>query len=852
MTTRRLSFLLWFGALAFIVAAHLSLWLVLEPTYRQLERQQTTGNLIRANELLNQKLRSLESNTQDYAFWDDSYTYVQHPTRAFEEANLVPGALKNLGISLVAYTSLKGKILFEGYSGGTEDKFTALPAGFAAHLKQGSPLFLDKTKGTSGFLNVGGTPWLVAVKPVLKTDYTGPAKGFLIMARPLDEGLLGEISQVMGLKLHLEPGEYADHTSEVEPLDSTRVSGHYHLYDVYGQPVTTLSLVQGREVYLQGRRSLIYAAVALVILALIGTSFLQTLINRQARMQRERLELEQRYRAVVEQASEGMAMVDTQHLRILEANASLGWILGLGDADFSQTPLPELLAVPAPEVAEWVRQVREQGQASLGERRYRQPGGQELEIEISGSQINHGKREFMLMVLRDATSRRKQQAQIERMVYQDALTGLANRRFLQERTSQTLAVAQRMGWPVAFLYLDLDRFKGVNDTLGHDFGDMLLTQVAQRLTQCVRQGDTLARLGGDEFGVLLYQATREQAQAIAAHILESLHQPFLLGSHRIQIGASIGVACYPEHSGNLVELLKSADIAMYEAKRAGSGMTFFDPKRNPYPRERLELESSFRQALEASQVQLHYQPVLNLRNGQVEDCEGLARWHSKGSWVPPWSFILMAEESGLIFDLDRYVIERALEQWQQARSGGWPLQLSLNLSAASLSYRSLAQIVEALLQKTQLPPGMLNLEITETALVQHPEVAQRVLADLRALGVRLILDDFGSGYASVAYLRQLAVDRLKLDRSLTANLGKHSQDEKLALACIALGHSLDLEVIAEGIETPEQLEWLKAHDCDYAQGYLIGKPMPLETFRGWLSGYGPVLPPEGLPTSSLV
>jgi EAL domain-containing protein (putative c-di-GMP-specific phosphodiesterase class I) len=212
----------------------------------------------------------------------------------------------------------------------------------------------------------------------------------------------------------------------------------------------------------------------------------------------------------------------------------------------------------------------------------------------------------------------------------------------------------------------------------------------------------------------------------------------------------------------------------------------------------------------------------------------------------------MAEESGLIFDLDRYVIEQALGQWQQARSGGWPLQLSLNLSAASLSYRSLAHTVEALLQKTQLPPNLLNLEITETALVQHPEVAQRVLADLRALGVRLILDDFGNGYASVAYLRQLPVDRIKLDRSLTANLGRHLQDEKLALACIALGHSLDLEVIAEGIEHPEQLEWLKAHGCDYAQGYLIGKPMPLETFRGWLFEHGSVLPPEGLPNSPLV
>lgn len=418
---------------------------------------------------------------------------------------------------------------------------------------------------------------------------------------------------------------------------------------------------------------------------------------------------------------------------------------------------------------------------------------------------------------------------VEQLAFYDPLTGLPNRRLLYQRARQSLSVAERKDWSLGLLYLDLNRFKSINDALGHDVGDELLCAVAQRLEQCVREGDILARLGGDEFAIFLYEACPDQTAQVARRIAEELNRSFRMGKHTLNVGVSIGIACYPEHGQTLPELLKSADAAMYAAKDQGLDFAFFDPDSNPYSPERLELENKLYSAVQNNHLTLHYQPVMNLRQGKLEGYEALVRWVQEEKEIPPGLFIPLAEEGSLIYSLDQRVLENGLQQLKQWASQGLHPILSLNISAQSLHRPGLRQQIEALLNKLKINPAQVMLEITETALISNPELSRQVLSDFQAMGLRIALDDFGSGYASLGYLRHLPINRLKIDRSLVRNIGQNAQDEQLLAAILELGRSLNLEVLAEGVETQAQLEWLVTHGFDYAQGFLLGRPLPAET-----------------------
>lgn len=419
--------------------------------------------------------------------------------------------------------------------------------------------------------------------------------------------------------------------------------------------------------------------------------------------------------------------------------------------------------------------------------------------------------------------------QVEQLAFYDPLTGLANRRLLYQRGQDELAAAQAIGKPLSLLYLDLDRFKSINDALGHDVGDELLCKVTERLSQCVRPGDTLARLGGDEFALLLPQSHEAEAKEVAQRLIEALGQSFRMGEHRLNVGVSVGIASYPEHGNTLGELLQAADTAMYRAKALGSGFAFYHPDHNPYSPERLELENDLHTAVRNNLLTLHYQPVLDLRVGQLEGYEALVRWVRKDSEVSPGLFIPLAEEGNLIYTLDQRVLEHSLSQLRSWTTQGLNPQLSVNLSTQSLHREGLTQQVEALITEFGVDPSRVMLEITETALVADLSRSQAVIRDFQAMGLRIAIDDFGSGYASLGYLRHLPVHRLKIDKSLVWQIGHSRRDEKLLAAILELGHSLDLEVLAEGVETFDQLEWLRTQGFDYAQGFLIGKPLPPST-----------------------
>ncbi|MTV36480.1 EAL domain-containing protein [Duganella radicis] len=424
---------------------------------------------------------------------------------------------------------------------------------------------------------------------------------------------------------------------------------------------------------------------------------------------------------------------------------------------------------------------------------------------------------------------------IRHLAYNDVLTNLPNRTLFFELLGKSIDHARAAGQQVAVLFMDLDRFKYVNDNLGHDVGDRLLQGVAQRVRQTVRSADSVARLGGDEFTVVLNELDSPAAAATAAHnIVRALAAPFPIDGHDIFVTASVGIAMFPHDGGDVASLVKHADSAMYRAKRTNTGFQFYEPSMEHSISEHVRLESDLRRAMEQQhQLEVHYQPQASLSSRHIIGMEALVRWrHPTRGMIPPADFIPLAEETGIINQLGDWVLRTACAQLQQFIRNGLPeMRVAVNLSVRQLLQKDFAASVEAVLADTGLPPHLLELEITESTLMENAQDTLAALHRLRELGVRLSIDDFGTGYSSLSYLKRFPVDIIKIDRSFVQDLPQDSDDAAIVSAIIALAHSLRLEVVAEGVETDQQLAFLSSRSCDLMQGYHLSPAVPADQFE---------------------
>jgi diguanylate cyclase (GGDEF)-like protein len=427
----------------------------------------------------------------------------------------------------------------------------------------------------------------------------------------------------------------------------------------------------------------------------------------------------------------------------------------------------------------------------------------------------------------------------ERFAHQalhDGLTGLPNRILLRDRTGQAIQGADRELVPAALLLLDLDRFKEVNDTLGHHYGDQLLVQVGQRLQAALRQVDTVARLGGDEFAVLLPRIdATEGAMAVAKKLQAAFAEPFVLEGLALDVEASIGLAIYPDHGGDADELLQHADIAMYAAKETHAGFVLFDPQQDQHSPRRLTLLGELRRGIEQGQLVLHYQPKVDAHTGQVRGVEALVRWqHPQHGLVPPDEFIPLAEHTGLIAPLTHYVLDAALRQCRGWRQAGHELSVAVNVSTRRLLDLAFPDEVAGLLGDLEVPARLLVIEITESAIMADPQHALEVLSRLYEMGVQVAIDDFGTGYSSMAYLKNLPVHELKVDRSFVSQMTSSNRDAIIVRSTVDLGRNLGLRVVAEGVEDQGTWRELDALGCDVIQGYYISRPVPANDLLSWL------------------
>jgi len=463
---------------------------------------------------------------------------------------------------------------------------------------------------------------------------------------------------------------------------------------------------------------------------------------------------------------------------------------------------------------------------------------------VSISAIENDRQEIAnyLCIATDISGRKKDEERLQFLANYDELTALPNRRMFDQRLDYALAHAHRYGKQLAVVYIDLDRFKIINDTLGHAAGDLLLREAAGRLRHCLRESDAVARFGGDEFVVLITEfAQKHDVVGVAHKLLEAMACPYLLSGQECHVTASIGISSYPDDSKDAQTLIKNADVAMYRAKERGkNNFQFYAAQMNVYSFDRLALESSLRHALERNEFLLHYQPKVNVRSGNITGTEALVRWqHPDMGMVAPAQFIPVAEETGLIVPLGEWVLRTACAQNREWQRQGFPhLRVAVNLSPRQFRQENLVREVAKILQETGLDAGSLELEITESMVFQDPEQAAKILTELRAMGLSLSIDDFGTGYSSLAYFKRFPITSVKIDRCFIQDLPEAADTAAITRAIIAIADSLKLNVVAEGVENEEQLDFLREHKCPEIQGYYFSRPLPPHEFAGMLRGRG--------------
>jgi len=551
-----------------------------------------------------------------------------------------------------------------------------------------------------------------------------------------------------------------------------------------------------------------------------------------------------RYKAIIDQTNDGIIIANSKTYQVQYINPALLARLGYADPDLPSLTLPMVFADGESSPAAVLAKLRGADSHMALNMQHRCKNGALLDIEVRCSTLESDQGNSLAYVTYDVSVRRKAEAQLidnqqrlDRMAHHDQLTGLPNRHYLASFLPGAIAHAKASARMLGVVFLDLDRFKHINDTRGHEIGDKLLQEVARRLQACVRDTDVVIRMGGDEFVVVFCELkSYDDVTQGADRIIAALNQPVLVGGHALQTSGSVGISIFPRDGSDMVELLKHSDTAMYQAKDRGrNNVQMFSQIMNKKLRHRVAIETGLREAIRLKQLDVHYQPFVNLRTRQIVGLEALIRWqHPEHGMVPADKFIPVAEETGLIVPLGNFVLHRTLQTMSAWRKAGVTLvPIALNVAPAQLQRGELQATIATLLKTHGIGPDLIQLELTERAVFDNTqaiagESRQDTLAALRDFGIKIAIDDFGTGYSSLSYLKNWRVDALKIDRSFVRDLVTDSSDLAIVSAIIAIARHLHIQVIAEGIEAYQQAELLMKLGCTVGQGHLFARPMPAD------------------------
>jgi diguanylate cyclase (GGDEF)-like protein len=677
-------------------------------------------------------------------------------------------------------------------------------------------------------------------------QFSGQTLGVLQEGMLLDQNFLDSLKKRTGLEVALinpqgngiissfHPVDHLNHQENPKKIAVKKIGGTGYFYTLLPigpkESPVRVALFESKNALTASKTKatgFFFIIFGMITAVVMGASFLSAkAITQQQNLAEEALEASRAsFRNVVEKSGDGIIIVDMEQIiRFVNPYSRLFF-----ENKMTVFPGKPFNFPVVPNEPKEIEIIRISGGIGVGEMLT-------VETEWNGKPAH-------LISIRDITDRKKAEELIEHQAYHDALTMLPNRLLFIDRLNQELA---RCGWkkqPVGVIFLDLDQFKQINDTLGHTIGDFLLQAVAKRLAGCTREGDTIARLGGDEFTILLADlATTQDIPKIALKILEIFLNPFELKDHELYITSSMGISIFPNDGRDSETLLKNADTAMYRAKENGrNNYQFYIPEMNTRVSERLALENGLRRALERNEFILHYQPQVNLSTGQIVGMEALIRWnHPEKGLISPYKFIPLAEETGLIVPIGDWVIRTACAVAKAMQSvGNTGIKVAINLSARQFLQRDLIQKIDSALNKSFLDPKYLELELTES-MIQNAVSTHSTLKKLNSMGIQISIDDFGTGYSSLSYLSRFPISKLKIDKSFVHDITTNPDHSSIVAAIITLAHNLNLKTIAEGVETLDQMNYLKSIQCDEIQGFVFSPPLPPDEIMGLLSQRSPL------------
>lgn len=827
--------------------------------FERLERTDVETKSTQILSALDAELGQLAAYTLDHAQWDEPFRLVVEGERNFFDISMQTSVLQTIGTDLALVVAANGRDLYSVLLLGEGEEATRVapaPESMLAPMRQwhGRLEELARLPPHRRLFQVDGHIHAFAGARISNSFRSVNTDASLFFARRLDAHELASVRRNVVLPLEMLRLDDMDSRamdpaladwlaapdSDLAMLPTARpdrMAGVALLRDLAGKPIAVLRTEVGRELLASGRRNtwlLVGAIATLLTLFVAGAMLLILELRRSNKAQQEEHE---RYRRVLENIEECVALVDAQSGRIVECNLALQRKLGLREQGLQGMPIEGVFGDFQRRLEEWQKSGG-RGPTSF-ESRLRTRDGSLINTDVTFARLHHSGRELICVVARDVTLRKQAEQEreehrrkLEHLAGHDPLTGLPNRLYLKTQLPAMLQQAAIDGTQVGLLFLDLDHFKSINDTRGHAAGDELLRVAARRLVSGVASNDTVVRMGGDEFVILVRDLPDRQAAANAAQrVVESLREPLQIDGQPFGLSGSIGIGLFPRDGADAESLLQHADIALYEAKNAGrDNFRFFEPGMSADRSERVVMQQALRQAIGTDELYLEYQPIFNLKDGRLASFEALVRWNPPHAGaVPPERFIAVAEQSGLIHVLGEQVLDMLCRQLAAWRAKGVRLRpVTFNVSPLQLERDSLTQMIRSTAARHGIELPLLQLEVTETALMKEGGRHVASLQSLRESGCRILIDDFGIGYSNLAQLKNLPLDRIKIDRSFVRDMAVDANDAAIVTAVCGMAHDLGLEVVAEGIEETEQHLMLQKLGCDYGQGFHLSRPLTAE------------------------
>jgi diguanylate cyclase (GGDEF)-like protein/PAS domain S-box-containing protein len=806
----------------------------------------------------------------DWSTWDDTYRFIQDVNQRYIESNLPPEQLALLRLNLVLYVNSSGRIVYgTGFDLKTTKKLP-VPEALRKQISAKSLLVHHPNlkSNVSGIVLLPEGAMMISSRPILTSQGKGPIRGTLIFGRYLNTKEFQELADISrspltmhGLNETQIPADFQAARStmsvkqpiSVRRLNEQMIAGYALMPDIYGKPALILRMDIPRETYQQGQISLRYLFISLLVVGLVFSIIILLLLERLIISQHERQEKEERYRAVVAQASEGIFLVDADSKRFLEANAAFQNLLGFSSKELLGLTLYDVIADTRENVERDVEYIHTKKQSFAGEWRYYRKDNSLIDLEVSANSISYQERDALCIVVRDITDRkqaenalRESERRLSWQATHDPLTELINRREFERRLEQAVLSTQNSHEQHALCYLDLDRFKIVNNTCGHVAGDALLRQVSSLFKTGLRKADTLARLGGDEFGLLLYQCPLEQALQIANMLRERIYEfRFQWEDKMFTIGVSIGLVAIDADTENLAKVLSKADAACYAAKKQGRNQVHIyqaDDEELTQQRSEMQWVSQIKKALAENNFRLYYQkivPIAEIEN-QLEHCEVLLRLEDEsGTIVSPSAFMPIAERYNFLHLIDRWVIStlftylgKQYQNWDGLQVQNSFGMYAVKLSVASINDDKFINFVQEQFAISRIPPSIICFEITENVAITNLAKATRLIGEFKALGCLFALDNFGSGMSSFAYLKNLSVDYLKVDGIFIKDIVRDPIALLMVEAISHIASMMKIQTIAKFVEDNAILSKLKSLGINYAQGYGIAQPCAFEMGLG--------------------